>query len=304
MNAVDKILFYLKKYIVSILMIVFAISFLGIYMSTETVIYKGEEVVLQQNSLFLQGAIFFLIGSLLSVLFISGIISKMISYVLFVVLIGTSAYVIYKDYTSVKSQIDWIEEKKRRYIEIKQRMEDIRDAQLAYKDRYGKYAPSFDKLIQFIKEDYVVKVEREKPVPGGFLTREEMNKLGFPQSEVLKPFDDELAWKLAQFEEKRPELEGFRRDTIKIPVINALFTNDKAIAKRIEAPTDLEFEPDSLRYVPYAGNEFIMKTDSIDRGDGKASVFLVEDPIPYDEQDTLRLGSLTELKTNGNWSNR
>lgn len=305
MKTVEEILFYLKKYIIPVLMVILGIVFFVIYSSTETVIYKDEEVLLQQNSMFLQGAIFFFIGAIISVLFTAGLINRMITYILFVLLVGGSAFMIYKDYSSVKSKIDWMNEKEKRYTEIKQRLEDIRDAQLAYKERYGEYAPTLDKLIDFIKNDFVFKIEREKPVPDGFLTREEMNKLGYPQSEVVKPFDEFLAWKLAQFDKKRAELEGFRRDTIKIPVMEALFSNDKAVAKRIEAPTQLEFYPDSLKYVPYSdGETFELKTDSIERGDGKAPVFMAMDPNPYDEQDTLKIGSLTELKTNGNWSNR
>lgn len=304
MKELEPVFLFLKKYLFPILLLFTGIMMLYLYLDKEVVIYKGEEVVLQQNNQFLIGAVVLLISAVISTLFIAQVINRLITYILFVFLIGGSVYVLYLDYMSVKKEVDWRAEKEKRYIEIKQRLEDIRDAQLAYKERFGKYAPTLERLVEFVKEGHIYEVEKEKSVPSGYLTREEMNKLGFPRSMVLKPFDEKLAWRLAQFDEKRPELQGFRRDTIKVPVMEAIFMNDKAVAKRINAPTKLEFQPDSLMYVPYSGEKFWMKTDSIERGEGKAPVFLAMDPKPFDEKDTLKIGSLEELKTNGNWSNR
>lgn len=80
-----------------------------------------------------------------------------------------------------------------------------------------------------------------------------------------------------------------RRDTNYVMVRDTLFADN--------------FPIDSLPYVPGSGEnaKFSMKTDTIERGGIQVPVFLVEDTDPFDSEHVLRVGSLQESSTTGNW---
>jgi hypothetical protein len=73
--------------------------------------------------------------------------------VLIIVALGL-AYLIYK---SIQDPIDFEKAREQRYAATIQRLKDIRKAQLAYKDVYGKFTGSWDTLIDFVKNDSVRK---------------------------------------------------------------------------------------------------------------------------------------------------
>ncbi|MCB0397328.1 MAG: hypothetical protein KDD36_11770 [Flavobacteriales bacterium] len=59
---------------------------------------------------------------------------------------------------------------------------------------------------------------------------------------------------------------------------------------------------DSLQYVPFTnGSKFSLAAGEIEMSGLKVSVFEAVDTDPYDKYDVLRVGSLTEASTNGNW---
>lgn len=66
----------------------------------------------------------------------------------------------YITYMSVYKEIKFNELKVERYKTVIDRLVDIRDSQLAYKEVKGEYAGSFDKLIDFIEKDSIPITQR------------------------------------------------------------------------------------------------------------------------------------------------
>ncbi|NRD22515.1 hypothetical protein HNV10_04635 [Winogradskyella litoriviva] len=73
---------------------------------------------------------------------------------IFIIFIG------YKTYMSVYKEIQFNQLKKERFSMVIDKLIDIRDSQLAYKDVHGTYTDSFDKLINFVENGKVPITQR------------------------------------------------------------------------------------------------------------------------------------------------
>jgi|YNPMSStandDraft_1061717.scaffolds.fasta_scaffold00262_14 hypothetical protein len=166
---------------------------------------------------------------------------------------------VYLIINSVSKPIKFHQERDKRYAKIIESLKNIRKAQLAFYDKYGRYTADFDSLIHFIKNDSLPIVKAIGTVPDT-LTEKEAIKL-----------------KLVY------------RDTIYIPIKDTLFPKN--------------FIADSLKFVPYGnGIIFDLKAGEIVTGSKvKVKVFEVKDPKPFDPTFQLKVGSLTEASTAGNW---
>ncbi len=78
---------------------------------------------------------------------------KRIFQIVLLLAIVASGYWLYE---IIQAPLRFTEEKDARSAEVIQRLKDIRTAQRAYKTTYGKYTPSMDTLINFIKNDSMV----------------------------------------------------------------------------------------------------------------------------------------------------
>ena len=58
--------------------------------------------------------------------------------------------------------------------DIKVRLDDIKQAQLAYKEFYGEYCPTMDSLIYFVHNGKKMKIKKEGAVPDDRLKPEEI----------------------------------------------------------------------------------------------------------------------------------
>lgn len=90
-------------------------------------------------------------------------------------------------------------------------------------------------------------------------------------------------------EEQALKMKIISRDTINIAVKDTLFPKN--------------FIPDSMKFVPFSGGlVFKMQAGEILTGSKvKVKVFEVVDPKPFDPTYQLKLGSMTEPSTSGNW---
>lgn len=91
---------------------------------------------------------------------------KKIIQIVLAILIVVLAYLIWE---SIQKPIRFNKEKDKRYAATIQRLKDIRTAQLAYKDEYGKFTASFDTLINFVKNDSMKLVRAEGSIPDELL---------------------------------------------------------------------------------------------------------------------------------------
>lgn len=181
---------------------------------------------------------------------------------------------------SIMDPIEFKKEQKYRYDIVVQNLKDIRTAQNAFKDVHGKFTGDLDSLTNFVKYDSLPLVFKKGEIP------------------------EEL---LGQISEREAIAKGMIiRDTSYVAVLDSLFGKDYAI--------------DSLRYIPFGGNEqFRMAQGEVITGSKlKVKVFEAKAPSKYilsglDEQaiinfndgwdyQGLKVGSLEEANNSaGNW---
>ena len=108
---------------------------------------------------------------------------------------------IFQLYKSIQTPIEFRDVKRARYEATIEKLKNIRTAELAYKDEYGKFTGSFDTLINFIKYDSLSLVKAEGRLSDSLL---------------------EAGWT-----EKKAVKEGvISRDTVKIAIKDSLFSDD------------------------------------------------------------------------------
>lgn len=203
-----------------------------------------------------------------------------------ILLTAVAIFLGYLIYKSIQDPINFEKEKDARYEQTIEKLKDIRKAQLAYKDVYGKFTGSWDTLIHFIKYDSLRNVR----------------KIG----ELTDSMID------AGLTERRALQRGLIiRDTIRVPVLGTVF--------------DKSFNADQLKYIPVEDTVaiFDMGANVITTGSGiKVPVFEAKAHnnivlkgldrqfvINMNEQRRLnerypglKVGSLTESVNNaGNW---
>ncbi|HUI32120.1 MAG: hypothetical protein PHO84_03005 [Dysgonamonadaceae bacterium] len=195
-----------------------------------------------------------------------------------VVLVAAIGLLIFISWKSIQGPIDFQKQSEIRNEAVKQRLIDIRTAQVAFREAKGEYTASFDSLINFVKNGEVAMLQKY-----GDLTEEQM-EAGMTESKAMNIINtgNETAIKKAGLwdgQNNRPQL---RRDTIFVPVIENRFTNRR------------NFAPDSLRYVPYGnGAQFEMATDTLTTSSG-FTINVFEAKAPY----TSYLGDLNKNELN------
>ncbi len=203
-----------------------------------------------------------------------------------ILLVVAAVVITYFIYQSVQRPIEFDKAKEARYAVTIQKLKDIRKAQVAYKDVYGKFTGSWDTLVNFVAHDSVRNVRAI-----GELT------------------DSMIEAKIT--EKKAIQMGLIIRDTVRVSVIEALFGGN--------------YDANSLRYVPVPGEptEFHLAQTILTTGSGiKVPLFeakahnnvilrgLDEQLIinindqrrTNDKYPGLRVGSLEEANNNaGNW---
>ncbi len=156
-----------------------------------------------------------------------------------VLLVLTSIMLAYMCYRSILNPIEFEKEKSVRDKAVIARLVDIRKAQIAYKESKGVYTSSFDTLLNFVKNDQVMRISKK-----GELTDQQLEK-GMTE-EIALNLTEEEAPKYG-IEDYYAFKENFRRDTSYVSVLESVF--------------GAGYNVDSLAYVPYtAGQKFEMET--------------------------------------------
>ncbi len=192
----------------------------------------------------------------------------------------------YAIYISIQRPINFEKQKAARYDATIERLKDIRKAEIAYKDVYGRFTGSFDTLINFVKYDKIRMVRKIGNITDSMLEK------GINEKKAL-------------------QLGLITRDTIKVPVLTSIFTADYKI--------------DNLRYIPVPDTlaEFQLGATTIATGSGiKVPVFeakahnnivlrgldrqlrinLNDQRRMTEKYPGLKVGSLEEANNNaGNW---
>jgi hypothetical protein len=203
-----------------------------------------------------------------------------------ILLVVATVVITYFIYQSIQTPIEFEKAKDARYAATIEKLKDIRKAEEAYKNAYGKYTGSWDTLVHFIQYDSVRNVRAI-----GELT------------------DSMIEAKIT--EKKAIQMGLIIRDTVKVSVIDAIFGGN--------------YDAQSLRYIPAPGEptEFHLAQTSITTGSGivvpvfeakahnnvilrglndQLRINLNDQRRTNDKYPGLRVGSLVEANNNaGNW---
>ena len=183
-----------------------------------------------------------------------------------------------------------------------QRLTDIRDAEVAYRDVKGEFTDSFDTLLAFIQAPLV-------PLNfsiGSFhdtLPESQSYEEGF----VIKRSDvpgiaAEFGWsEQAMLDSITADALSYKvRDTLYTSFYAENFADQKRMAKKLPL-----MALDSLTFSPMTGERFRIDTTFVNQSGLRVSAIKVQDPTPFGKpnvkKDTLRFGSLDEAHTDGNW---
>jgi len=193
------------------------------------------------------------------------------------------AFFIYK---SIKEPIDFEKAKKARYEVTVERLKDIRKAELAYKDVYGRFTGSWDTLINFVMNEKVINVRKVGEL------NDSMVEAGITEKKAI-------------------EMGLIVRDSIRVPALEAIF--------------GAGYDAKSLKYVPVQGepSEFHLGATVVITGSGigvpvfeakahnnvilrglnpQLIINLNDQRRTNEKYPGLLVGSLTETTNNaGNW---
>ncbi|WP_445730880.1 hypothetical protein [Mariniflexile sp.] len=205
--------------------------------------------------------------------------------VLKIVLWVLIAFLGYQTYMSIYTPILFNKEKNKRYAKVIENLKDIRDAELAHRQVTGKFTDNFDELVKFIETaKYTITQRRDSSVLDVAMTKQ----FGVDSYKDIVIVDT----------------LGF------VPVKDSLFKNSTRYKTMMNVP------------VGKPGEKFKLQAGFIDQNDIKIAVFeasVKKDVLLYDldrdlviqenqvisvdgvNGDVLKVGSMSEVNTNGNW---
>jgi hypothetical protein len=189
-------------------------------------------------------------------------------------------------YSSIKKPIDFEKAKKARYDVTVEKLKDIRKAELAYKEVYGKFTGSWDTLINFIMNESIINVRKIGEL------NDSMVEAGITEKKAI-------------------EMGLIVRDSMRVPALEAIF--------------GAGYDAKSLKYVPVPGepSEFHLGAGTVITGSGigvpvfeakahnnvilrglnpQLIINLNDQRRANEKYPGLLVGSLTETTNNaGNW---
>ena len=111
---------------------------------------NGEMLEIKQSPMFLYGALFFLLGSAVWYLYLFGVIKSLVGYLVLTVMVLSSAYLLYADFTTVDKDVQYNAQYEKMDKDLRARILDIKTAQAAYKEYNKRYTNNMDSLILII----------------------------------------------------------------------------------------------------------------------------------------------------------
>ena len=208
---------------------------------------------------------------------------KLKSILINIVLFAVVVFLAIKVIQSIKAPIDFGNEQKMRETQVVQRLKDIRDAEIQYKQAHNKYCSDFDTLIDFCS-NYEIPIIMMVPDPEDTTFTKTINDtLGYVK--VL----DSLFGKREGF-----NIHELRNVPFSDPV--AQFEIQDSIIKRggISVPV-FEVKTPYEVYLATPGEKFTEKEWNTRVMNVKAEMEQI------DKYAGLKVGSLEEASTDGNW---
>jgi len=154
-----------------------------------------------------------------------------------IVLIAIAVIFAFLVFKSIEDPIEFEKAKKERYDATIQKLKDIRKAESAYKDVYGRYTGSWDTLVNFVKHDSLRLIRRIGMLTDSMIEAGMNEKMAIKQGKII-------------------------RDTIRVSALDSLFGKSYPV--------------DKIKYIPVPDTvaEFHLGAGVIATGSGiKVPVF-------------------------------
>lgn len=209
--------------------------------------------------------------------------SKLKSILINIALFAVIVFLAIKVIQSIKAPIDFGNEKSTREAQVVQRLKDIRDAEIQYKQAYNKYTSSFDTLIDFC-QNHMIPVVMMVPDPEDTTFTKTINDT-IDHILVL----DSLFGKREGFNIKDLSIVPFSDPATQFEIHDSIIKRGGISVPVFEVKTPYEV------YLNTPGAKFT-EAKWIERVNN-----LKAEMEQLDKYAGLKVGSLEEASTDGNW---
>ena len=201
------------------------------------------------------------------------------------ILIPLNLILFYFVYNSINSQVKFNEEAGIRITENVQKLKDLRQLQVKYKQTKGAFADNFDNLIYFLENDSMPIIKATGETPDSLINGVQMS--------------DELAL----------ELGLIARDTAYVSAKETVFDATYMNNRKNDFPLNI----DKLKTIPYSNSTYNIDAGQVEKGNVIVQVFEISTDYrtvftgldaenkSYKLDALLKVGSMTEASLNGNW---
>ena len=201
------------------------------------------------------------------------------------ILIPLNIILFYLIYNSINSEVVFNKEAEIRIAENVQKLKDLRQLQIKYKQNKGQFADNFKSLIDFLEYDSIPIVRATGETPDSLINGVQIS--------------DELAL----------ELGLISRDTAYVPAKENIFDEAYMESRKNNFILDLT----KLINVPYSNSTYNINAGQIEKGNVTVQVFEISanyrtvfkgldaENKSYNLDELLKVGSMTEASLNGNW---
>ena len=201
------------------------------------------------------------------------------------ILIPLNIFLFYFIYNSINSEIEFNKDASIRISENVQKLKDLRQVQVKYKQTKGVFADNFESLIDFLENDSISIIKATGETPDSIINGQQMS--------------DELAL----------ELGLISRDTAYVPAKESVFDAGYMNNRKTEYALDIN----NLITVPHSNTIYNIDAGEIEKGNVIVQVFEISTKYEtvftgldaknksYDLDALLKVGSMTEASLNGNW---
>lgn len=260
-----------------------------------------------QDSMFMMAAVLMFIAGILSILYSSGKLKTSLLYIIGITAGIAALVTMYFSWDSVNETNKYNQNYKMCKNEAIQNLSDIRYAQKAYAEINGVYAKDWNTLVEFINTGTVPSVVSEGVVPARKLTPEESKYIYNDNRPIDINMTEKEAYKLSKAPIVPEDLQGFRRDTVQVSLLQSKFLTKANTENRKKAGFK-KFKAERLPYIPFTKDEmWTMETkDSVQIGEDFFPAITVYGEIPFakiqgTENEKLSFGKLTSNETAGSW---
>jgi len=201
------------------------------------------------------------------------------------ILIPLNIILFYFIFNSINSEVEFNKEAKIRIAENVQKLKDLRQLQIKYKQTKGVFADNFNNLIDFLENDSMAIIKATGETPDSLINGQQIS--------------DELAL----------ELGLITRDTTYLPAKETVFDAVYMKSRKNEFALNM----DKLTMVPFSKTKYNIEAGQVEKGNVIVQAFEIStkyrnvftgldaDNKSYDLDALLKVGSMTEASLNGNW---